>query len=655
MRLRQGWRRPLLYACFLLLGVSPGWLRAQSFSLQTGREPIASLDGLWRFHTGDNIAWASSDFDDSQWPLLRSDESWTKQGYPDYGGYAWYRFTIQVPDGSKPLSLLLPTIYTGYQVYANGLLIGSNGSTAPRRAPVFAARPKIFLLPSGRSGPETIQIALRVWEYQPIASWVGGGPYGGGGGAAGDPALLKQWWNLDRNTVALRFVNIYAECILSAIVGLTILVLFLFRQEDREYLWFAVLLLSAAADAVLTISGWDWIPFLLFRFLDQILVGAVVVAALAFFSIVLHTRRTLWWWIACVLAAASPLAVAPYYFQWTAVGISYAIHLCCLLPAYIWIIAALVIGTVRRSARARLLLAPAALLFGFDIVDSIWQICFELGWQTKSRSLDIAILRHPFPLSPAEIINYIFVLALLVFLVRQFSLARQEETRLSTEMEAARGMQSLLVPATAPSTPGFTVESVYLPASEVGGDFFQVLPGGDGSLLIVVGDVSGKGLKAAMTVSTIIGALRNEPSHRPAEILAHLNRVLHGQIGGFVTCCVALVSAEGRVTIANAGHLSPYLNGKELTVAGGLPLGMLAEGKYEEAQYQMASGDRLTFMSDGVVEARNQDGALYGFERTQQISNRSAAAIAETAKQFGQEDDITVVTVERSPVAVHAI
>jgi sigma-B regulation protein RsbU (phosphoserine phosphatase) len=180
-----------------------------------------------------------------------------------------------------------------------------------------------------------------------------------------------------------------------------------------------------------------------------------------------------------------------------------------------------------------------------------------------------------------------------------------------------------------------------------------VRPGDDGSLLIVMGDVSGKGPKTAMTVSTIVGSLRSLPSRAPAEVLANLNRVLHGQISGFVTCCAALISADGTLTIANAGHLSPYRNGpyrnaEEMAVQAGLPLGMLADGSYDETRCQLAPGDRLTFLSDGVVEARNGAGELYGFARTQQIGNQTAAIIAETARQFGQEDDITVVTVSRA-------
>jgi sigma-B regulation protein RsbU (phosphoserine phosphatase) len=235
---------------------------------------------------------------------------------------------------------------------------------------------------------------------------------------------------------------------------------------------------------------------------------------------------------------------------------------------------------------------------------------------------------------------------MMLFLVRRFSLARREEERLSGELEAARSMQSLLVPVKAPATTGFAVESVYIPATEVGGDFFQILPGEDGSLLIVVGDVSGKGLKAAMTVSTIVGALRNEKDRRPAEVLRNLNRVLYGQVTGFATCLAAHLSADGLLTMANAGHLPPYRNGDALEIPGSLPLGIAAGIEYETVTLHLSPSDRLTFMSDGVVEAQTPSGELFGFARTGELSREPAEAIARAAQQFGQQDDITVVTME---------
>jgi serine phosphatase RsbU (regulator of sigma subunit) len=289
------------------------------------------------------------------------------------------------------------------------------------------------------------------------------------------------------------------------------------------------------------------------------------------------------------------------------------------------------------------------------LIDSILLITWQLGWQRWAAQWLFPLLTKPFALMPGPAAGTIFVFALLLFLIRRFSLARQEETRLSSEFESARTIQSLLIPPTPPVTPGFAIESVYLPASEVGGDFFQIMPAGDGSLLVVVGDVSGKGLKAAMTVSAIIGALRGCSLRKPAEVLAHLNRVLHGQITGFVTCTGALISANGMMSLANAGNPAPYCNGKELAVESGLPLGIVANSDYSETSYQLHPDDHLTFLSDGVVEATNQHRELFGFDRTQAISHRSASAIAETAKQFGQQDDITVLTITLAPALKAAL
>ncbi|HVC47050.1 MAG TPA: PP2C family protein-serine/threonine phosphatase, partial [Terracidiphilus sp.] len=188
---------------------------------------------------------------------------------------------------------------------------------------------------------------------------------------------------------------------------------------------------------------------------------------------------------------------------------------------------------------------------------------------------------------------------------------------------------------------------------EVGGDFFQVIPcvGRANAALLVIGDVSGKGLKAAMTVSLIVGALRDEQTRQPAQVLAHLNRVLCGQVGGFVTCSAALIAYDGVMTLANAGHLSPYRNGEEIALPPGLPLGIAPAADYTETTLHLAPGDKLTFLSDGVVEARNTQGELFGFDRTASISTQSAESIAQAAQRWGQEDDITVLTVAFAPAA----
>ena len=148
-----------------------------------------------------------------------------------------------------------------------------------------------------------------------------------------------------------------------------------------------------------------------------------------------------------------------------------------------------------------------------------------------------------------------------------------------------------------------------------------------------------------MVVSLVTGILRNRRSDRPGSILAEVNASLAGRMGGgFVTCCCARFDAGGAVTIANAGHPAPYADGRELEVEAGLPLGIVPDVVYHEFGVQ---GDRFTFVSDGVVEAENAQRELFGFDRTREICGRSAQQIADAAKAWGQNDDITVVTVRR--------
>ena len=223
--------------------------------------------------------------------------------------------------------------------------------------------------------------------------------------------------------------------------------------------------------------------------------------------------------------------------------------------------------------------------------------------------------------------------------------AARARAAFAAELQAASTVQQLLLQSASRATPGFEVESVYLPASEVGGDFFFVSSAPDGSLTAIVGDVSGKGLTAAMRVAMILGALRRETSHDPGEILSGLNNALiaQGQLGFTTACCVRL-SLSGEFTLANAGHISPYLSGRELDTSPALPLGLVPEQTYGLRKGCLAPGERLVLLSDGVPEARSGDGELYGFERLARLTLMPAREIAEAAQRFGQEDDITVMT-----------
>ena len=228
-----------------------------------------------------------------------------------------------------------------------------------------------------------------------------------------------------------------------------------------------------------------------------------------------------------------------------------------------------------------------------------------------------------------------------------------EKAAIETELAAAREIQRIMVPQELPPAPGYAIESIYRPAAQVGGDFFQVIPLGDGQTLVVIGDVSGKGLSAAMIVSMLIGMLRaiTSISRDPSRILAELNNMLfEHKHSGFVTCLAARLDPSGRVTIANAGHLAPWLNGDEIAFTGSLPLSVVASAAPEQVVLEMRSGDRLTLLTDGVVEARDPQGVLFGFDRTQSALRQdpSPLALAEAAIHHGQDDDLTVISILRT-------
>ena len=300
------------------------------------------------------------------------------------------------------------------------------------------------------------------------------------------------------------------------------------------------------------------------------------------------------------------------------------------------------------------MLPPFFLAAMADSIDTILDYAASRHWLSER------FASHLFHVGPigfgTAIITYsIFLVSLLSVILYRFVRVSQEEQRSTAEIAAARSVQAMLIPTELPSNHHFMLESAYEPANGVGGDFFQVLPVEDGSMMIVVGDVSGKGLQAAMNASSLVGAFRNELSHDPATVLNHLNNVMLGAASGlarskdavaaFATCLCARLYPDGTMTVANAGHLSPYRDGREMELPPGLPLGVIAEMTYDQETFQLEQGVRLIFLSDGVVEATNARGELFGFERTQQVSHEPARYIAQTAKRFGQTDDITVISV----------
>ncbi|MGC8550218.1 MAG: SpoIIE family protein phosphatase [Acidobacteriaceae bacterium] len=636
----------------ILLTVSP--LFAQTFHLGASPQRILSLNGKWRFHPGDNPQWASPNFNDSAWPLLNSDESWIYQGYPNLSGYAWYRFTIQIPASSPALSINLPPIYTGYQLFENGRLIGSAGNTHPTFA-VITPRSQIFpIIGTPAKTPQTILIALRVWHSPLWSSYAGGGPEEAGG-LVGPSNILNSIHSLRHDAQLNYYADEYITAFLSGIIGFVILVLFLLRPTEREYLWFAIIQIANCAGYILTLihGPANLLPIPIFDLFTAILLAVVWVASLYFFSVTLRARRGLWFRLSLVLAVLSPVFIPLYWPGWLSIPVSSLLSVACILPSTLWILALLTRRSLRRDPDALILLAPAALKYGYSILQTVLGSIAQFHpVNFMSWVFGVYIPVYPFHLTLTTIFNILFLVALLIFLIRRFSQARGREEHFNNQLDAARHIQQMLIPESAPAIPGFNINAIYIPADIVGGDFFQQIPDGNGGITLIIGDVSGKGLPAAMMVSLIVGVIHSEAARTtdPAEILTALNERLIAQPHeGFATCLAAHLSPQGLLRLACAGHIPPFRSGNATEMEGSLPIGVVPGAEPSTLTLQLEPNDRLTFISDGVLEAQSLSGELFGFDRTRNCSTMSATEIAEMALRFGQEDDITVLTIDFQP------
>jgi sigma-B regulation protein RsbU (phosphoserine phosphatase) len=652
----------------LLLCAASG-LHGQTFNLQTGREPVASLDGLWRFHTGDNPAWADPNFDDSQWPLLRSDKDWSRQGYKNYGGFAWYRFTVAVPEGSRNWSIYLGPMETGYQLFVDGRLAGSFGPILSSLN--YANSSRAFALsPAPASGPRTFHIAIRAWHAPVWADFAPGGFVGSS--YFGDSRLIAQRAATDRSLQWNRFVNEYAYAVLSTLVGIVVLVLFFIRREEREYLWFALLLLANAIDIGLDISRQlSLIPFPVFDFIDGFVQSAALFAALAFFSVVLRAPRSRTWWLVAAMLFLSPLSVFLYVFNISSVGIATLVQTLPVLPATIWILVTLLKRALQRDRDALILLVPSLLWQGFPFINSILLITWQLGWQRWAFHWTFPLLTKPFVLMPGPAVGTIFIFALLLFLIRRFSLARQEETRLATELASAHSIQRTLVPPISASFSGYDLNGLSLPSEKVGGDLVDVVLLSNRSVLAYVADVSGHGLQAGILMGMVKTAVRTillESSDDPATLLAslcdRLNRALPTvkESHMYATLSAICLAPDGRIEYTLAGHPSIlYYQASSRTVqtltSHQFPVGLLPVDAYISHSLQIEEGDLLAITTDGILEAANTQQEEFGSDRIAalltQMPGQDLASIRDSivsaAQAFGkQADDQTILLIRRA-------
>ena len=434
-------------------------------------------------------------------------------------------------------------------------------------------------------------------------------------------------------------------------LGLVALTLFINQTSHREYLWI-FLQFVARALAAIVFGPYNNLSerWLVIEYLAQ---GAVVVFITLMYYAFMGQRLGLW---LKVLLTLSLISFAGVEFGGNSVPRIY--NEMAQTPLYVVVftaqLAVLIVHRRKGNREAGLLLIPATMwalanfaaviLSYLDLIPSVRSGAdhiynFLFGSQIG-----------PFTISLRDICQVMYLSSLTIIIVARSTRISREQAFFEGELEAAREVQQVILPKQVESIPGFTIEALYEPVQQVGGDFFQILPTAEGGLLVVIGDVAGKGLPAAMLVSVLVGAIRTAAVYTqfPEEILFQLNERLVGRAeGGFSTALAVRITAEGWVTIANAGHLSPYLDGREVELAGALPLGIISGTTYASSRFRFLEGSRLTFYTDGVIEAQNENSELFGFDRAGAISTQPAADIVKAATDFGQQDDITVITIER--------
>jgi serine phosphatase RsbU (regulator of sigma subunit) len=654
------------------------------------------LYGPWKFTVGDSPIdpvthrplWAEPGFDDSKWEtvdLTPGDGAkdptfgfsgyapgWTAKGHPGYWGYAWYRIRIQLnPQPGEKLAIAGPEDQDdSYELFADGTRLGSFGDFSGSRPTFYLCQPMMFQLPSGvisapvatkfdpasaNDGSKTVVLAFRFWmsRYSLRLIQDSGGihiaPLVGDAGMV-NAIYQSQWLNPVR-LLAIVFV----KGAVFLLLGLTAFSLIFFDRADRVYLWIgAVLLLTAAYDAI-GIAGY-FTQFLnliaIYIIQDCFLDPTVTVCWVMVWWVWFGFRRPSW------LPLASATLAVVYAFEqavwhlWTDIffnepshpvsvsfyAASLAIRIA-FIGALLWIVA----QGVRRKGIEGWLALPPVLLFGIaNFSRELETLHLQVNWLLFGAGIGIT-----------DLADLLLALVLALLLLRRLLASLRRQRQMALDVKQAQEVQQVILPLAKIELPGFAIECEYRPALEVGGDFFQIVPHPtDGSVLIVAGDVAGKGLKAGMLVALLVGAIRStmDWSTDPEAVLKALNQRLLGRSDAHATCLVLKIAEDGAVALANAGHLPPYLNGQPVPMEGALPLGLTQDPGFSVMHFKLAESDRLVILSDGVAEASDADGHLFGFERVLELlrTTTTAAEVAGAAQSFGQSDDISVIAVRRT-------
>ncbi len=673
-------RRVLGLLAVLVLPV-PAWAKAlptEPFTVLT-RESLRggiNLSEGWRYHPGDDASWASRSFDDRSWPLVSSrlgDSAAVPGGWP---GIGWFRRSVALGPGLERVVAALYVEQMGAsEVYFDGNLVASYGTPAASPREERAFFPRRFAGVVLEPGMEHL-IAVRYSNAT------------GNALSARMRGFTLYLFPVDRIAALVsRLALLGAGVSVIAGVFLAFFVLYLLlwvsRREHRENLWFA--LFSGFITANFLLNLWTSLAeeprqALLALFALAATAVGFVLSGLALEHSFFRLRPSWWTW----LVVAAGLGMLAWLATWTHVRPILVPQVYVLIGAAEMLRIALR-ATFRREQDAWIIAAGLGTLTVGVVLDEVTQIfglkalpsniLFALGIVALILAVATYLSRRVTRTQRELEARVVEVETLSRRAIEQERRAAEEEAekrilaaendRKTRELEDARRMQLAMLPSAAPSHGRFNLAFRMATATEVGGDYVDVVPCGDGEVQVAVGDATSHGLQAGMVVAvakSLFQTSRREPG--PLAVLRRVAEGLEALRGRGASMALAVLRLDGAsVRIASAG-MPPLLvfraatGATEEVLLPGMPLGTMHDATWEEREIRLGSGDAVLAMTDGLAESVDSAGVQYGYERAARLfsglASRDAAGIADGmlagAVSFlggaGLQDDFTVLALK---------
>jgi serine phosphatase RsbU (regulator of sigma subunit) len=605
-------------------------------------QPV-NLSGQWKLSLADQPRWAQPDVDDSRWTTVT-----LPQRTPRNERIYWLRRTVPAPAPTGQLQVTVGLVAESYEIYLNGLLVGDTGDFGKPEVRFF--QPRSFRVPSEAiTSGRTVVISLRIWN--PGATW---------GSLTNGLRDRGPYWittsehanaEIDAARKGLRLALTPALIVFAGEcgIGLCLLLLWFAERDRRELLFFAVYLIATGLSLILGVgvvftgssSFWyrlGFRPLYDVAFLFLCLAGAVF----------LRLRQPPWPILAgaAVLSAALTFRTVFYLYPWL-------ILLALQCVRALWI-----------SARRNLPFALPLLLYALAILNNTMTA-------QRVRIFPASIGFAGMTLSVTNLIQLLFAGAMLILMLERLSSDRREKQRLASELDAAREIQRSLLPQSAPTIKGYSIGFRYSACYEVGGDYLDIFALPSGEQVMIVADVAGKGLAAALVGTAFRSAFRaavgaggaslNDLAARISQ--QHWNEGPEARRRYVTAIFLKLDPSNHCLSMVNAGHNTGFVvqpdGAVRMIEASGPPLGILPGVQYTAETLAFPEGARLLFYTDGVTEVFRGDDEEFGPERLlehfrecrERNCDRMLDSVWRALKQFAgeirQRDDMTALALHR--------